>query len=105
MQTTVIYFGLAINWLLLIVSILLAVFSKFKHTQFKQGLYRFLNMALIIQVVIAIALVFSSTAISGLITLSWLVIGLQLVCNVICYKSVKRRQARVKPSLDHFSMD
>ena len=35
MQTTVIYFGLAINWLLLIVSILLAVFSKFKHTQFK----------------------------------------------------------------------
>lgn len=105
MQTTVIYFGLAINWLLLIVSILLAVFSKFKHTQFKQGLYRFLNMALIIQVVIAIALVFSSTAISGLITLSWLVIGLQLVCNVICYKSVKRRQARVKPNLDHFSMD
>ena len=105
MQTTVIYFGLAINWLLLIVSILLAVFSKFKHTQFKQGLYRFLNMALIIQVVIAIALVFSSTAISGLITLSLLVIALQLVCNVICYKSVKRRQARVKPSLDHFSMD
>ena len=105
MQTTAIYFGLAINWLLLIVSILLAVFSKFKHTQFKQSLYRFLNVALIVHFVIAVMLVFSRTAISGLITLSWLVIGLQLVCNVICYKSVKRRQARVKPSLDHFSMD
>ncbi|WP_076918542.1 hypothetical protein [Pseudoalteromonas sp. SK18] len=105
MQTTVIYFGLAINWLLLIVSILLAVFSKFKHTQFKQSLYRFLNVALIVHIVIAVMLVFNNTAISGLITLSWLVIGLQLVCNVICYKSVKRRQARVKPSLDHFSMD
>lgn len=105
MQTTVIYFGLAINWLLLIVSVLLAMFSKFKHTQFKQGLYRFLNVALIVHIVIAVMLVFSSTVISGLITLSLLVIGLQLVCNVICYKSVKRRQARVKPSLDHFSMD
>jgi len=62
-------------------------------------------VALIVHIVIAVMLVFSRTAISGLITLSWLVIGLQLVCNVICYKSVKRRQARVKPSLDHFSMD
>ena len=105
MQTTFIYFGLAINWLLLIVSILLAVFSKFKHTQFKQGLYRFLNIALIVQVAITFTLIFSSTSISILITLSWLVIALQLVCNFICYKSVKRRQARVKPNLDHFSMD
>lgn len=105
MQTTIIYFGLAINWLLLIVSVLLAVFSKFKHTRFKQSLYRFLNIALIVQVVITIALAFGGILINGFITLGWLAIGLQLVCNFTFYKSMKRRQERVKPNLDHFSMD
>lgn len=105
MQNNILYFGLAFACLLLLISILLAIFSKFKHTQFKQSLLRFLNITLMIQLLVIAVLTVNNTTFNSLILLGWLVISFQVVCNLISYKSVKRRQNKIKPTLDSFSMD
>jgi len=35
----------------------------------------------------------------------WVLITMQIACIVICYMSLKRRKAKIRPSLDSFSMD
>lgn len=105
MQNNILYFGLFFAWLLLLISILLAIFSKFKHTQFKQSLLRFLNITLMIQLLVVAVLTVNNTTLNSLIPWGWLVVGFQMVCNLISYKSVKRRQNKVKSTLDSFSMD
>ena len=73
-----------VSWLLVLISILLTLFSRYKHTQFKKHLMSFLN-----------DLIFSYTCV--LLT--------QILCNVFCYMSLKRRIAKVKSTLDSFSME
>jgi Na+/melibiose symporter-like transporter len=107
MQNNLAYTGLAVSWGLLIVSITLAVFSKYKHTQFKQILLRFLNLAFLFQLVVAIIFTFNNATadLTSLIASCWILITIQLSCNLMCFMSVKRRKAKIKPTLDHFSMD
>lgn len=107
MQNTVIYMCIGFSWLLIIVCVLLMLLSRFKHTQFKQRLLRFVNIVLVFQLLFAglyLAVEFDrdSQYLKGSYTI---LIALQITCNFFCYMSVKRRKAKTKPSLDSFSMD
>ncbi|GAA60620.1 hypothetical protein P20652_2486 [Pseudoalteromonas sp. BSi20652] len=104
MQSNILYIGLGLSWLLLISSLFLTIFSRFKHTKFKQHLFRFLNLALLIQVLVG-ALYATSTSNGNTSSSYWALLTIQIACNLLCYISVKRRIARVKSSLDSFSMD
>ncbi|MBB1443599.1 hypothetical protein [Pseudoalteromonas sp. SG43-3] len=107
MHSTLVNFCIILSWFLLALSSCLIIFSKYKHTYFKQRLLRFLNSFLVLQI-IAVAYYFTSEKVNNLSDLGisyWLLITMQIVCNAMCYMSVKRRKARIKPSLDSFSMD
>ncbi|MBH0026804.1 hypothetical protein I6F53_07385 [Pseudoalteromonas sp. SWN29] len=107
MHNTLVDFCIILSWLLLVLSTCLIIFSKYKHTCFKQRLFRFLNSFLVFQLAV-VAYHFSNEKVNGLSDLSisyWVLITMQVTCNVVCYMSVKRRKAKIKPSLDSFSMD
>lgn len=107
MQNTLIDFCIIISWLLFVFSTGLVLFSKYKHTHFKQRLLKFLNAVLLFQTVTTTFYFTNSKAdtLTTFVSSLWVLIGLQVILNVICFMSVKRRKAKTRPSLDSFSMD
>ncbi|PKG66606.1 hypothetical protein CXF64_04775 [Pseudoalteromonas sp. GutCa3] len=107
MHSTLVDFCIILSWLLLVLSTCLIIFSKYKHTCFKQRLFKFLNSFLVFQLIVVVYY-FTSEKINGLSDLGvsyWVLITMQIACIVICYMSLKRRKAKIRPSLDSFSMD
>jgi hypothetical protein len=108
MQNTLVFTVLGVSYLLLITSVTLIIFSKFKHTQFKQQLLHFLSVVLVIQLTLTTLNILGSIDgnLSSFVSNSyWVVLTLQVLCSLTCYMSVKRRKAKIRPSLDSFSMD
>ena len=107
MHSTLVNFCIILSWFLLVLSACLIVFSKYKHTHFKQRLLKCLNSFLVFQLAVVFTHFISENT-SGLTDLGisyWALIVMQVACNIICYMGVKRRIAKIKPSLDSFSMD
>ncbi|GEB71543.1 hypothetical protein PC2016_1236 [Pseudoalteromonas carrageenovora] len=104
MQNTLVDFCVAISWALLVLSACLVLFSKYKHTDFKQRLFKFLNSVLVIHIA-TITFYLTHFKADSLKTNLWLLIALQIALNITCFMSVKRRKAKTRPSLDSFSMD
>ena len=96
-----------ISWLLVLMSIVLTLFSRYKHTQFKQHLMVFLNITLLTQITLSIYNLTSNQNdnLNNFIVSCTCVLLAQILCNVFCYMSLKRRIAKVKPTLDSFSME
>ncbi|ASM53721.1 hypothetical protein PNIG_a1575 [Pseudoalteromonas nigrifaciens] len=107
MQNTVAYFCLTSGWLVLIVSLVFLILSTFKHTHFKQILLRYLNTALVWQLLVTLVFIMNNTTatLNNFIISCGVIITLQLLCNLACYLGLKRAKAKGRPSLDHFSMD
>ncbi|WP_166377672.1 hypothetical protein [Pseudoalteromonas sp. Z9A4] len=106
MQDNILFICLGVSWLLLVISIVFTLFSRFKHTKFKQHLFRFLNLVFIVQVLVGTLFAVSVPDNTGNISRSyWILLAIQVLCILFCYISVKRRTARIRPSLEFFSMD
>ncbi|WP_024598348.1 hypothetical protein [Pseudoalteromonas sp. TAE56] len=107
MHSTLVDFCIILSWLLLVLSTCLIIFSKYKHTYFKQRLFRFLNSFLVFHLAVVAYYLASEKGneLSGLGISYWALITVQVACNIFCYMSVRRRKAKIRPSLDSFSMD
>lgn len=104
MQNNLLYMCVGLSWFLLVPSITLTIFSRFKHTKFKQRLLHFLNLALVMQLGIGALYIMSASEQSTVVSY-WVLLLAQIICNLFCYTSVKRRVANIRSSLDYFSMD
>ena len=96
-----------ISWLLVLISIVLTLFSRYKHTQFKKHLMSFLNVTLFVQLIFSVynLMSYQGGNSNNLIFSYTCVLLTQILCNVFCYMSLKRRIAKVKSTLDSFSME
>ncbi|TMO02540.1 hypothetical protein [Pseudoalteromonas sp. S558] len=103
MASDLLFMCVVVGWLLLTLSIFLTLFSRFKHTKFKQHLFRFLNVVLLLQT--AVGVIYLMNTSDNSVIGYWSILASQVICNLLCYMSVKRRIAKIKPSLDYFSMD
>ena len=96
-----------VSCLLVLISILLTLFSRYKHTQFKKHLMSFLNVTLFVQLIFSVynLMSYQGGNSNNLIFSYTCVLLTQILCNVFCYMSLKRRIAKVKSTLDSFSME
>lgn len=105
MQSSLFYIFLVISSLLLILSILSVVFSYFKNAQFKYALFRILNIVLLSQLLISGFLMANIPPLLVKYENSWVLVTMQILCNLSCYISVKRRKTPIRSSFDYIPMD